>query len=243
MDRGAIYLDMEQNKLKSKIGKLTPRKRRGVAEVISTLLLVAITVVGAVILTSFIDESFVSGSLAVSSGTDTTIKTIRLIAYDTRNGDGLMDTLYGLDNTNTAVANQLCRNSCAADTRPDNGGSNFMIIQIENKGINPIFLKNVVLDGVDHSWDFDTPTVPLDFTSGSSAGGVYPSDGQFSILSSDPNDQVQRDKGIEGGERVNLLIKLDTTNDDIELSKTMRAQVNIGENSLADFLIETGDAR
>ena len=45
---------MNRYNLKSSIGKLTPQKRRGVAEVISTLLLVVITVVGAVILTTFI---------------------------------------------------------------------------------------------------------------------------------------------------------------------------------------------
>lgn len=234
---------MTQNNLKSQIGKLTPQKRRGVAEVISTLLLVAITVVGAVILTTFIDESFVAGSLSVTSGTDTTIKTIRLLAYDTRNGDELMDVLYGLDNTNTVIANKLCRASCAGDTTPDSGGSNFMIIQIENRGINPISLNDVILDGVVHPWDTDTGSVPLNFGAADSSGGAYPTNGQFSILSVDPTILEQEDRLVEGGQSVNLLVKLDTTNPDIELSKTMRVQVNIGASSLSDFLIETGDAR
>ena len=56
---------MTLNNTKFSFEKLSMRKRRGVAEVISTLLLVVITVVGAVILTSFIDESFVSGSQSV----------------------------------------------------------------------------------------------------------------------------------------------------------------------------------
>lgn len=234
---------MDQNKLKSKIGKLTPQKRRGVAEVISTLLLVAITVAGAVVLTSFIDESFVSGSLAVTSGTDTTIKTIRLLAYDTRNGEELMGPgTYNLDNTNTQVANKLCRSSCTANTIPSDDGSNFMIIQIENRGINPIFVKNVILDGVDHTWDSTTFDTPLTFVAGPPSGD-YPLDGQFSVLSSNPTDTTQGSREIAGGQAVNLLVKLDTTNSDIELSKSVRAQVNIGENTLADFLIETGDAR
>jgi flagellin-like protein len=234
---------MDQNKLKSKIGKLTPQKRRGVAEVISTLLLVAITVAGAVVLTSFIDESFVSGSLAVTSGTDTTIKTIRLLAYDTRNGEELMGSVdYSLDNTNTQVANKLCRSSCVANTIPSDDGSNFMLIQIENRGINPIFVKNVVLDGVDHTWDSTTVDTPLNFVAGPPSGN-YPLDGQFSVLPSDTTDTTQGTREIAGGQAVNLLVKLDTTNPDIELSKTVRAQINIGENALADFLIETGDAR
>ena len=106
---------MNQNNLKNQIEKLTTKKRSGVAEVISTLLLVVITVVGAVILTTFIDESFVAGSLAVSSGTDVTIKTIKLTAYDTRNGEDLMDAaLYDIDNVPLTYPpdtfpNVLCR--------------------------------------------------------------------------------------------------------------------------------------
>jgi flagellin-like protein len=236
---------MNHNNFKSKIGNLTPQKRRGVAEVISTLLLVAITVAGAVVLTSFIDESFVSGSLAVTSGTDTTIKTIRLLAYDTRNGDELMGSVdYGLDNRQTVVADQLCRIGCEFDpnTIPTDGGSNFMIIQIENRGIHPIFVKNVILDGVDHTWDSTTVDTPLNFVAGPPSGD-YPLDGQFSVLPSDTTDTIQGTREIAGGQAVNLLVKLDTTNPDIQLSKTVRAQINIGENTLADFLIETGDAR
>ena len=238
---------MTQNNLKSQIGKLTPKKRRGVAEVISTLLLVAITVAGAVILTSFIDESFVSGSLAVTSGTDTTIKTIRLLAYDTRNGDDLMVPNYNLDNTNTpAVDSVLCRASClVSDTNPDNGGSDFMVIQIENRGINSIFMKDISLDNVRHSWDEDTIGVDVNGSLASPAGGFYPRDGTYSILPSN-GDLAQTTREIPGGAAVNLLIKLhsnDVAIPDIELSKTMRVQLNIGESSLADFLIETGDAR
>jgi flagellin-like protein len=239
---------MTQNNFKSQIGKLTPQKRRGVAEVISTLLLVAITVAGAVVLTSFIDESFVSGSLAVTSGTDTTIKTIRLLAYDTRNGDDLMDPIYNLDNTNPPVVDSfLCRESCTvSDTNPDNGGSDFMVIQIENRGINSIFMKDVSLDNVRHSWDADTIGVDVDGSFASPAGGSYPRDGTYSILPGNGVDLAQTTREIPGGAAVNLLIKLhsnDATIPDIQLSKTMRVQLNIGESSLADFLIETGDAR
>lgn len=234
---------MTRNNTKISFEKLSMRKRRGVAEVISTLLLVVITVVGAVILTSFIDESFVSGSQAVVSGTDTTIKTIRLLAYDTRNGEALMEPEYFLNNTNTVIADKLCRQSCLADTAPSNGGSNFLIFQIENRSIRSIFINNVILGGISHTWDKDTSNTSLDFGAPDSSLGNYPSDGQFSVLSTDPLDLIQGDNEIAGGQTVNLLLKLDTTNNDIELSKTMRVQVNIGDMSLANFLIETGDTR
>jgi len=51
------------------------------------------------------------------------------------------------------------------------------------------------------------------------------------------------DNQIESGQTVNLLIKLDTTNPNIPLSKTIRAQFNIGSNQLSEFLIESGGAQ
>lgn len=226
--------------------KPTPSKRRGVAEVISTLLLVVITVIGAVILTSFIDESFVAGSQSVISGKDTTIKTIKLVAYDTRDGTDLMGNT-SLDN-NHFPNPKLCRASCNLDsnTNPDNGGSEFLVIQIENRSVEPVFLKNLYLDNVNHEFDQLTVNVDLDGSSLTSTGGVYPEDGKFSILPQDMDvSTTQLDNQINGGSTVNILVKLDSdlATPDIELSKTMRVQLNIGDNSLAEFLIETGDTR
>jgi len=232
---------MNQLNFKSNIWKFNNTKRRGVAEVISTLLLVVITVVGAVILTQFMDETFVSGSIGVSSSTDSTLKTVKLTAYDTRDGFRLM----GYDDINNDPNLELCRDLCTGDDNPQSGGSEFLMIQIENKGIKPIFLKNLYLDNVNYPWDPATSGTPLD-TSGTSAGGAFPDAKRFSILSEDSDGFVnppQLDNEIQGGQRVNLLIKLDTDNPGIPTSKTMRVQLNIGANSLAEFLIESGDAR
>jgi hypothetical protein len=59
-----------------------------------------------------------------------------------------------------------------------------------------------------------------------------------------PDTQKQcSENQIQSGQRVNLLIKLDTDNPDIPLSKTIRAQFNIGANQLSEFLIESGGAQ
>ncbi len=233
---------MTQNNLKFCIRKFTPQKRRAVAEVISSLLLVAITVVGAVILTTFLDESFISGGLT-ATGSDSTIKTIKLIKYDSRDGSNLMG--YNLNNT-IPTDQSLCRNSCAADfdESPLTNGTEFIVIQVRNQSVNPIFLHNIWLSNATHSWDPNTASVNLDMTASSSFGGEYPNDGTFSILSEDVLDLMQKnDNEIESGQTVNLLIKLDNTNPDIPLSKTIRAQFNIGANQLSEFLIESGGAQ
>jgi len=248
---------MKQNNLKSCIGKFTPQKRRAVAEVISSLLLVAITVAGAIILTTFLNDSFIQGGLAVS-GSDSTLKTIKLVKYDSRDGGNLLG-LTGLNNTSVSFPTdkKLFRESGIPNTNPRDDGTEFIVIQIENRSVNPIFLHDVWLGNATHSWDLGTSNLPLDPSAVSPFGGGYPADGQFSIFPTDcdptiidpcdPNDPTHyrqnQDNKIESGQRVNLLIKLDHINPDLELSKTIRAQFNIGANQLSEFLIESGGAQ
>jgi len=238
---------MKQNNLKSCIRKPTHQKKRAVAEVISSLLLVAITVAGAIILTVFLNDSFLQGGLAVS-GSESTVKSIKLISYDTRDGTNLLG-FTNLNNT-IPVDLKLCRNSCNANPnlRPSLNGTEFLVIQIENRSVNPIFLHNVWLSNVTHSWDRGTAGKPL-IPTGSSPNGDFPVDGTFSILPHDfdankvQQDLTQQVNQIESGQTVNLLIKLDSVNPDIPISKTIRAQFNIGSNQLSEVLIEIGGAQ
>jgi flagellin-like protein len=235
---------MKQNNLKYCIRKITPQKKRAVAEVISSLLLVAITVVGAVILTTFLDESFIAGGMA-ASGSDSTIKSIKLLKYDSRDGGNLL-TLTDLNNTNIIPSNAtLCRISCSANLKPLDGGTDFIIIQIENQSVNPIFLDKIFLNNATHSWDSSTGGVLFDPT-GTITNGEIPGDGKFSILSTDIDMGITKqniDNQIKNGAEVNLLIKLDNSNPDIPLGKTLRAQFNIGDAHLSEFLIDSGGAQ
>ena len=245
---------MTQSNLKNTFYTFSSQKRRGVAEVISSLLLVAITVVGAVILTSFMDETFVAGSLGASSSSDDLIKSVKLRAFDSRDGGDLLN-LQNLNNT-SPIDQKLCRSSCSANpnTSPTLGGSEFIVIQIENSGVNPLYLHNVYLDGVNHSWDSTTSGIALD-PSGSISNGDYPGDGSFSIFpvncnigngcdETDPTKFQQFEENlIQNGQTANLLVKLDTENTDIPLSKTILTHFNVGDNQLSETLIESGGAQ
>jgi len=248
---------MKQNKLKSSIRKFTPQKKRAVAEVISSLLLVVITVAGAILVASFLGESFISSSMALVSGSDTTTKSIQLIAFDTRDGSDLFG-YPTLDNIVDPVATPLlldgflCRDGvdsgCAplANKSPAAFGTQYVVIQIQNRDINPIWLDNVILDNVSHTWDITTQGVQLNGSVNPDAGtGDVPHDGMFSILPADdvlPAFQNMNNQ-ITEGQTVNLVIKLDMDNPDIPLSKTIRVQLNIGANTLQEFLIESGGAQ
>lgn len=235
---------MEKNNLIFCNRKISPKKRRAVAEVISSLLLVAITVVGALLLSGFLDESFIQGSLAISSNSDITLKIIKLKAFDTRDGVGLMG-YANLDN-GTPTDFLLCGVSCLAnpDNSPTNGGTEFLVIQIKNQSLNPIFLESLYLENVVYFWDENTSNSVLNPTSGNANPGHYPRAGMFSILSDNVADLTQNsDNKILNGDTVNLLVKLSPNHPDIDLSKTIRIQLNIGTNTLSEFLIETGGAQ
>ena len=241
---------MKQNNSKYCIRKFTLKKRKAGAEVIASILLVAITVVGAVILTTFLNESFVSAGLAVSDS-DSTIKSIKLIKYDSRDGGNLLG-FQDLNNT-SPVDQILCRASCVGNPNANPNSSNateFLVIQIENRSVNPIFLHNVWLGNATHTWDLFSAGADLQMGDTSSVtNGGFPGDGKFSIITADlspshPDYKLQReDNQIQNGESVNLIIKLDASNPDIRLSKTIRAQFNIGDNQLSEFLIESGGAQ
>ncbi|HSB84294.1 MAG TPA: archaellin/type IV pilin N-terminal domain-containing protein, partial [Nitrosarchaeum sp.] len=182
-------------------------KRRGIADVISTMLLMAITVAGATTLTYFVNDSFISGNLATASSLNTATKSVQLIGFDTRDSVTLMQ-ISDLDNK--FGDGKICGVSCTgvgfSNTIPSNDGSEFIVIKIKNNSINSIFLDNVQLNHIVHDWDIQTSNAVLNTLQDLSSGGNYPHDGMFSILPLSSNVQSISNE-IQSGKTVNLLIK------------------------------------
>ena len=213
------------------------KKRRGVADVISTMMLMAVTVTGASTLTYFMNDAFVSGNLGTVSTLDSSSLNVLLLAYDTRDSSNLL-TLSEVDNLTNSY---LCRLSCSGNPNeiPALGGTEFIVLQIQNNGLNSIFLHDVVIGGSTHSWDPTTSGTTLNLL-----GGNFPSDGTFSILQTGNNPTLHTDSiEIKNGQIVNVLVKLDSVNSDIQLNKGIPVLLNIGEIHRVEFLIQSGDAR
>ncbi len=217
-------------------------KRRGIADIISTMLLMGLTVTGATTLTYFVNDSFVSGNLATASSLNTATKSVQLLAYDTRDST----TLLQLSNLDNELDQKLCGVSCTgvglSDKIPSNGGSEFVMIKIKNNSINSIFLENIQLNNVLHTWDSQTSDASLNTVQNLSSGGNYPHDGKFSILPISSTIQSTNNE-IQSGKTVNLLIKLGSDDQDISLNKGIRVLLNIGGMNPVEFLIESGNAR
>ncbi len=219
------------------------RQRRAVTEIISTMMLMGVTISGATTLTYFVNDSFVNGNLD-SIATSDSSKNIFLLAYDTRDSSSLL-TLLDVDNDTTGF---LCRDTCigSPNSIPENGGTEFIVLQIRNSGFDPIFLEDITINNIVHSWDASTSGIILDASDDylASTNREYPADGMFSILPVGDTPILQNDSiQIQSGQTVNLLIKLGSADSDIQLNKGLRILLDTGGIHPTEFFIETGDAR
>ena len=73
------------------------KNRRGVADIISTMMLMAVTVTGASSLTYFMNDAFISGNIGTISTLDSSSLNLLLLAYDTRDSSTLLK-LSDVDN-------------------------------------------------------------------------------------------------------------------------------------------------
>ena len=222
------------------------KNRRGVADVISTMMLMAVTVTGASTLTYFMNDAFISGNLGSVSSLDSSSLNLLLLAYDTRDSSSLL-TLNSVDNENV-VNSFLCGITCSVNPNqiPSDtpGGTEFIVLQIQNNGLNSIFLQDVGVNNVVHSWDPLTADVQLDASASDPLSGKYPADGMFSILPVNSSPIIQKNSmEIQNGEIVNILVKLGPDDSDINLNKGIHISFNTGGSHLTEFLIDSGDAR
>jgi len=221
------------------------KKRRGVAEIISTILLMGLTVGGATTLTYFVNDGFVSGNLSAASSLNSSPPDILLLAYDTRDSFSLLN-LADVDNDINVHA-FLCGVTCSSgnsNSIPASSGSEFIVLQIQNNGINTIFLEDIAINNVIHSWDPSTSGVQLDASQNAGGTGKYPIDGMFSILPVGSMPIIQNENSqIQSGQIVNLLIKLGPDDSDIALNTGIRILIDAGGVHPVEFMIVGGDAR
>ena len=224
---------------KKEISRL--KKRRAVTEIISTMMLMGVTVSGATTLTYFMNDAFTSGSIGTATTLDSSSLNVLLLAYDTR--DSL--TLLTIPNADNKYDSLLCSSSCSGNPNdlPVDDGTEFIVFQIRNNNLNSLFLKSLTLNGVDYSWDAATSTQQLEFSAPYTVG-KYPSAGTFSILPVGSTPIFQNENfEIESGDTVNVLLKLNSNEPDIELNRGIRILLNFGNIQPTEFLLESGDAR
>ena len=240
------------------MNKLILRKRRAVTETIGTMMILIVTVAGAVILSNLLSEEF----FAVDQNpvAEARLDSIQLTSYDTRDSVKLTN----VRNLNNTFSQMLCTdgasNKCDANTStvannlpsvdvnpaPSNQGTEFIVLQIRNMNVEPVFIHNVLINNVGHAWD-ENSIGTLDLTNNLGSGGNYPAAGKFSIIPVENNYQNTKQANtnqIQGDEEVKLVIKLSNQiPQDIGMWSSLRVLVNFGGPQPAEFIILSGDAK
>jgi len=239
------------------LNKIIFGTRRAVSETIATMLLLAITVAGAVVVSSFVSDGFFSGLDQSPSSVEASADSIQLTGYDTRDSDTLINVV-NLDNNFVnepklcAKGNDLleCTNALAdINNIPRdlaNPGTDFIALQLRNMSPNSVFLQNIQVNNILHAWDIGTADNQLDASSSLNAGTGYPRAGFFSIIKSPdrPNNEIQfPSQEVRGNEEVRVIIKLSENLSNIEMWDSMQIVVNFGGNVPADFIVLSGDAK
>ena len=228
------------------IHKTIFRKRRGVSDIIGTMLILVITVAGAV----FISNALQDGFFALDqnpSGPGAYANSIWLTGYDARDSVDLSGAVGLTNDFDQQLCTVTCNDPSVDDKRPLAGGTEFLVLHIKNTNINSVFLHNVMIRNEGHTWDSATAGKDLDVSSdGTATNGEFPRDGQFSIMPLSNNLPIKQ-KGtneLRGDEEVRLVVKLsDQLTQDIVMWDSLRILVNFGGSQPAEFIILSGDAK
>ena len=225
---------------------ITFKKRRAVSQIIGTMLILAITVAGAVFLSNLMSNEF----FAVDQHpvAEARIDSIRLTSYDTRDSVELTN----VPNLNNDFNQMLCTTDVigectisSADNLPINGGTEFIVLQIRNMNLDSVFIHNILINNVGHTWD-ELAVGDLVLTNDIGLGGNYPHAGSFSIIptGNDPPITQLTTNQIPGDGEVRLVIKLsDDIPQNIGMWSSLRVLVNFGGSQPAEFIILSGDAK
>lgn len=183
-------------------------KRRGVSEIIVTLLLLVVTIIGSVFVFSVFQSAGtveqITG-LTGQTGVDTK-PSIKLIGHDTRDFENLAN-INGLNNTNDG---KLCGSASCTNE--------LIVLYVRNIGTNEFFLNNVHINEVPHQHDASNAGSTIDSSN-------EPQAGTFKVISiSDPT--ILASQTIQAGGEARIVIKLDDTVGDIPLNEEMRVLIN-----------------
>ncbi len=216
------------------------------------MLFIVITVVGAVMLSNFIQDGFFQGVNQNPSGVEASSDSIQLTGFDTRDSDTLINVL-SLDNDFNellcAKGNDLACPIPVPDnipTDPANPGTEFIALQLRNMNPNDLILINIQVNNELHAWDEGTASTLFDATPIGVAGVTYPRAGFFSIIPSPdrPNSEIQfASQEVQGNEEFRVIIKLSENLSDIKMWDSMLIVVNFGGPQPAQFIVSSGDAK
>ena len=217
-------------------------KKRGISEIIATLLLLVITIAGSAFLALIVQGGGFSTTAANPMASAYPSYSIKMMGYDTRDAANLLE-ISSIDNK---FDEKLCTTSCqgSADNIPTDvtPGTEFIVLQIKNVSPNSVYMKSIQVNGIMHLWDEQAGGKSFD-ASANDLSGKYPLNGKFSILPMSGLMQ-KADNKLSEDEEIRLVVKLSKDmSTDILLSKPIQILINFGSTRATELVIVSGDTK
>jgi len=205
--------------MKKKYSKLFDSKNRAMSDIISTMLLVAITIVGGVTafaLFNSIEITQLGGDPEFESGAITN-RAVKLMGFDTRDGANLAGIAV-IDNSVPASASALT-------------GGEFIVLRVRNLNFDDVIIDIVNVNEEPHVLDLDGHTVLTSVTT--------PDEGEFNIV---PLNSLTflAPAIIPGGQDATIIISLEDDLADIGLTESIRILIGSPNFDSLQFLIPAG---
>ena len=192
------------------------QSKRAVSDIIVSLLLVAMTVIGGIIVFGIVRDSGVAESVTSQVSQPLTFEGgIKISAYDARDYINLMK-IGAVDNSSPPDQGELVANE-------------YIVLNITNNNLNSIFLNDVIVNEISHTFDTTASLPPA-------AGG------EFSIITSTTAGTTQSSSEIGGGSSVTVVVKLGSISD-ISINDAIRVKIYAIGFDLQNFIITAGHAR
>ncbi|MCS7141950.1 MAG: hypothetical protein NZ888_07190 [Candidatus Nitrosocaldus sp.] len=182
------------------------RGRSGVSEIISTLMMVSLTVVGSLLLYSYIHGYVHVEHLRIRH------ESITLTGYDSRDG-GRVGGMLSIDNRTDGM---LCAASCNPHRSPSSNGTEFIVLYIKNTSNNGISIGGIIINKAMHTW----------------SGSMPPDGGTFSIVTGE--DTAQATNEIPPLTTARILVKLSDRIEDIPLGSTIEVSIPLADSVYRD---------
>jgi len=193
--------------------------QRAVAPIIATLLMVAISVVGGILIFVFAQDFFTSSSVHPPS-----IDSLQLFGYDASDSATLL----------AQTGNPMTASAAADQKLADSDG---FVIYIRNQGASPVIIETVKVFGTEFT--FDTTAA------GTALGTGVPADLKWVLTKGNSTTAAaQKTTGaqvIQPGEEMSLVVGYDNTiNGDIKIGRTIPVVIKTGNAAVFTKQVENG---
>lgn len=161
------------------------RKRKAVQEILASLLLVGISVIGGLVTYLWADDAFETSGTTLPQA-----QFAQMIGYDARD----IPDIGGFSDAGANIDNNPAIGSLSTET----GSEEFIVLQLRNTGVTPIIIDRIRIAGADHTFDSDTAGIT-----------DQPEVGTFEVYTKLEGDTNSKDSSIiEPSEDARVVIRL-----------------------------------